>query len=57
MTRTLGALAALLAAVIVTGCATAGGAMAGAGIARATGHDGTTGALIGDGIGLMVDLV
>lgn len=57
MTRTLGALAALLAVMIVTGCATAGGAMAGAGIARATGHDGTTCALIDGGIGLMVDHV
>lgn len=55
MTRKLKALAALLAVVIVTGCATAGGAMAGAGIARATGHDSSTGALIGGGIGMMVD--
>ena len=35
MTRKLKALAAPIAVVIVTGCATAGGAMAGAGIARA----------------------
>jgi hypothetical protein len=55
MTRKLKILAALVAALIVTGCATAGGAMAGAGISRATGHDGTTGALIGGGIGMMID--
>lgn len=55
MTRKLKVLAAAMAMVIVAGCATAGGAMAGAGIARATGHDGTTGALIGGGIGMMVD--
>jgi len=55
MTQKLKAMAALIAVVILTGCATAGGALAGAGIAKATGHDGTTGALIGGGIGMMVD--
>ena len=46
-------LAALAAIVIVTGCATVGGAAAGAGIAKATGGDATTGALIGGGIGML----
>ena len=55
MTRKLKAMTALIAVVILTGCATAGGAMAGAGIAKATGHDGTTGGLIGGAIGMMVD--
>ena len=55
MKRSLKMLAALAAILVVTGCATAGGAMAGAGIAKATGHDSTTGALIGGGIGMLID--
>jgi hypothetical protein len=55
MTRRVKMLAALLAVVVVTGCATTGGAMVGAGISRAAGGDGTTGALIGGGIGMLVD--
>jgi hypothetical protein len=55
MTQRLKVVVALLAVVLVTGCATAGGAMVGAGISRASGHSGTTGALIGGGIGMMVD--
>jgi hypothetical protein len=55
MTQRLKMIAALLAVVVVTGCATAGGAALGAGISRASGGSGTTGALIGGGIGMMVD--
>ncbi|MFO1313066.1 MAG: hypothetical protein U1F41_13480 [Burkholderiales bacterium] len=55
MTQRLKVIAALLAMVVVAGCATVGGAAVGAGISRASGHDGTTGALIGGGIGMMVD--
>ena len=55
MTRRVKMLAALLAVVVVTGCATTGGAMVGAGISRAAGGDGTTGALIGGGIGMLID--
>jgi hypothetical protein len=53
MSRNLKLLAALAAIAIATGCATVGGAAAGAGIAKATGGDATTGALIGGGIGMM----
>ncbi len=47
--------AALLAVVLMTRCASAGGALMGAGTGRASGHSATTGALIGGGIGMMVD--
>lgn len=57
MGRKLKILVALLAVVtVVTACATAAGGMIGAGIGKASGGDGTTGALIGGGIGMMVDL-
>jgi hypothetical protein len=56
MTRVLKLAAALLAAVIVTGCATAAGGLVGAGIGRAAG-DTTTGVLIGSGVGMMIDLM
>jgi hypothetical protein len=55
MTRKVKMLAAVLAVVVVTGCASAGGAMVGARISRAAGGDGTTGALIGGGIGMLID--
>ncbi|EXI70694.1 MAG TPA: hypothetical protein PK440_21915 [Candidatus Accumulibacter phosphatis] len=45
----------MVAVVLVTSEATAGGAMAGAGINRASGHSSTTGGLIGGGIGMTVD--
>lgn len=56
MTRALKFAAALLAAVIVTGCATAAGGLVGAGIGRASG-DTTTGVLIGSGVGMMIDML
>jgi hypothetical protein len=52
--RKLKLVAALCAIVLVTGCATAAGALIGAGIGRATG-DTTAGVLIGSGIGMMID--
>jgi hypothetical protein len=45
---------AALAAVVLAGCATAGGAMLGAGIGHASGNT-TSGVLIGAGIGMMID--
>ena len=47
---------ALCAVVVVTGCATAAGGLVGAGIGRAAG-DTTTGALIGTGVGMMIDIL
>lgn len=49
-------LAVLLVMASVVGCATAAGGMIGAGISSAAGGDATTGALIGGGIGMMVDI-
>jgi len=57
MRRMLNMLVSLALAASITACATAGGAMMGAGISRATGGDATTGALIGGGIGMMVDFM
>ena len=48
--------AMLVVAMVTTACYTAAGSMVGAGIGKASGGDGTTGALIGGGIGMMVDL-
>jgi len=56
MTRKLKIVAALLAVVVVTGCATAAGGLVGAGIGRASG-DTTTGVLIGSGVGMMIDML
>jgi hypothetical protein len=56
MNRNLKLVAALVAIVVVTGCATAAGGLVGAGIGRAAG-DTTTGALIGSGVGMMIDVL
>ena len=56
MTRKFKLMTALLAAAIVSGCATAAGGLVGAGIGRASG-DTTTGVLIGSGIGMMIDVI
>lgn len=56
MTRKFKLMTALLAAAIVSGCATAAGGLVGAGIGRASG-DTTTGVLIGSGIGMMIDIM
>ena len=48
--------AALAAALVIAGCATAAGGLVGAGIGRASG-DTTTGVLIGSGIGMMFDIM
>jgi hypothetical protein len=47
-------LLAALAVATLAGCATAGGALLGAGIGRASG-DTTSGALIGAGVGMIFD--
>ncbi|MFO7188446.1 MAG: hypothetical protein DIU74_002045 [Pseudomonadota bacterium] len=49
------ALLALCAAFVLAGCATVAGTAVGAGIGAAAG-DTRTGALIGGGVGLMIDI-
>lgn len=56
MNRKMKLAAALVAAVVIAGCATAAGGLVGAGIGRAAG-DTTTGALIGSGVGMMIDIL
>lgn len=56
MNRKMKLAAALVAAVLIAGCATAAGGLVGAGIGRAAG-DTTTGALIGSGVGMMIDIL
>jgi hypothetical protein len=56
MNRNIKLLAALVAIVVITGCATAAGGLVGAGIGRAAG-DTTTGVLIGSGVGMMIDVL
>lgn len=56
MVRKIKLAAALVAAVLIAGCATAAGGLVGAGIGRAAG-DTTTGLLIGSGVGMMIDII
>lgn len=49
-------LAAIALAVILSGCATAAGGLIGGGVDRASGGDGTSGAMIGAGAGMMIDI-
>jgi predicted small secreted protein len=56
MRHTLKIGAVLFVALVVTACATVGGSMIGPGIGRASGDE-RTGALIGGGIGMMIDTV
>lgn len=55
MKRKLTVLIFLIGIITVTGCATAGGTAIGAGIGSLSG-DTKTGALIGGGAGLMIDV-
>jgi outer membrane murein-binding lipoprotein Lpp len=56
MNRKMKLAAALVAAIMIAGCATAAGGLVGAGIGRAAG-DTTTGVLIGTGVGMMIDIM
>jgi hypothetical protein len=56
MTRRVKELAAIMALVLVTACATTAGGLIGGGIGRAAG-DTRTGVLIGSGIGMMIDFM
>ena len=56
MSRTLKVLV-LLAAITLGACATIAGRSIGRGIARASGGDEEAGALIGGGIGMMIDVM
>lgn len=57
MKRRLQVLVLLAAMAFFTACYSMAGSMMGRGIARATGGDEQTGALIGGGIGMMVDIM
>ncbi|WP_160318615.1 MULTISPECIES: hypothetical protein [unclassified Achromobacter] len=46
----------LLPLALLIGCATAAGGLIGAGVDKASGGDGTAGAMIGGGVGMMIDV-
>ncbi|CAM4299563.1 hypothetical protein [Bordetella pseudohinzii] len=48
--------AAALLVLALAGCATAAGGLIGGGVDRASGGDGTAGAMIGAGAGMMIDI-
>ncbi|AKQ55638.1 hypothetical protein [Bordetella hinzii] len=48
--------AAALLVLVLAGCATAAGGLIGGGVDRASGGDGTAGAMIGAGAGMMIDI-
>lgn len=49
-------LAAIALAVVLSGCATAAGGLIGGGVDKASGGDGSAGAMIGAGAGMMIDI-
>ncbi|WP_167383592.1 hypothetical protein [Bordetella genomosp. 12] len=49
--------AAALLVLMLAGCATAAGGLIGGGVDRASGGDGTAGAMIGAGAGMMIDVL
>ena len=56
MRKTTYTLAAIVLAVVLNGCATAAGGLIGGGVDRASGGDGSAGAMIGAGTGMMIDI-
>ncbi len=48
--------AAALLVLALAGCATVAGGLIGGGVDRASGGDGTAGAMIGAGAGMMIDI-
>lgn len=55
MMRTL-KFAAAMVVLALAGCATAAGGLIGGGVDRAQGGDGSAGAMIGAGAGMMIDI-
>ncbi|AHV93561.1 hypothetical protein [Bordetella holmesii] len=49
--------AAALLVLMLAGCATAAGGLIGGGVDRASGGDGSAGAMIGAGAGMMIDVL
>ncbi|SAI07733.1 Uncharacterised protein [Bordetella ansorpii] len=56
MKKTAYKLAAIALVVVLNGCATAAGGLIGGGVDRASGGDGSAGAMIGAGTGMMIDI-
>ena len=54
MIRRIQSIAALVAVLALSGCATVAGGLIGGGVGLATGHP-VSGAMIGTGVGMMVD--
>jgi len=50
-------LAMAATALFATACATMAGSLIGGGIGKATGGDGEAGAMIGAGVGMMIDVM